>query len=156
MTRSNALRRAAALAALCLAATSHAVPAGNNGYDPKADPAAALKAAEAEAKAGGKLVLVEAGGAWCRWCWAMDAFLKKNPDLETTLESEFVKVKVYYGDENENKAFFATLPKAKGYPQFWIVDADGKVLQSVDTGKLEDGKDSYDRAAFQRFLREKK
>ena len=156
MTRPTLLRRAAALAALLVAAAVHALPAGNNGYDPKADPAAALKAAESEARSSGRQVLVEAGGAWCRWCWAMDAFLDKNPDIEAGLEKSFVKVKVYYGDENENKAFFATLPKAKGYPHFWIVDADGKVLQSVDTGKLEDGKSSYDREAFARFLRERR
>ena len=156
MTRLTALRRAAAVATLLAAAASHALPPGNNGYDPKADPVAALKAAEAEAHASGRQVLVEAGGAWCRWCWAMDAFLNKNPDIEADLEKTFVKVKVYYGDENENKAFFATLPKARGYPHFWIVDADGKVLQSVDTGKLEDGKSSYDREAFARFLRERK
>ena len=152
----DVLRRTAAVAAVLAAAAAHAVPAGNNGYDPAADPAAALQAAEAQARAGGKLVLVEAGGAWCRWCWAMDAFLHKNPDIESELEKSFVKVKVYYGDENENKAFFAQLPRAKGYPHFWIVDAGGKVLQSVDTGKLEDGKDSYDRDAFLRFLRDKR
>ena len=156
MTRLTALRRAAAVVTLLAAAASHALPPGNNGYDPKADPAAALRAAEGQARASGRLVLVEAGGAWCRWCWAMDAFLAKNPDLEATLEKEFVKVKAYYGDENDNKAFFATLPKARGYPHFWIVDADGKVLESVDTGKLEDGKSSYDREAFARFLRDRK
>ena len=85
----------------------------------------------------------------------MDAFLRRNPDIDAELAKSFVKVKVYFGDENPNKAFFAQLPRAKGYPHFWILDAGGKVLQSVDTGKLEDGKDSYDRDAFLRFLREK-
>ena len=105
---------------------------------------------------GGKLVLVEAGGAWCRWCWAIDSFLRANPDVQSEFDKTFVRVKVYYGDQNPNRAYFATLPKAKGYPHFWILDADGQVLQSVNTGKLEDGKDSYDKAAFLKFIRERK
>ena len=144
--------------ACALACATVATPAqvhGNNGYDPAADPFAAVRAGEAQAKASGKLVLVEAGGAWCRWCWAIDSFLRANPDVQAEFDQTFVRVKVYFGDENANRAFFATLPKATGYPYFWILGADGQLLHAVRTGKLEDGKDSYDKAAFLKFIRER-
>lgn len=144
---------AAAVLVLSAAAASAQVR-GNNGYDPAADPFAALHATQAQARSAGKLVLVEAGGAWCRWCWAIDSFLRANPDVQSEFDKTFVRVKVYFGEENANASFFATLPKARGYPHFWILSADGKVLQSVDTGRLEDGKDSYDRTAFLKFIRE--
>lgn len=148
------------LATLLLAATlaggASAQVRGNNGYDPAADPVAALHAGAAKARADGRLVLVEAGGAWCRWCWAIDSFLRANPDVQAEFDKTFVRVKVYFGDENTNAAFFATLPRARGYPHFWILDAEGHLLQSVGTGKLEDGKDSYDREAFLKFIRERR
>jgi hypothetical protein len=142
-------------ALLCAALATHAQVRGNNGYDSAADPFASVRAGEAQAKAGDKLVLVEAGGAWCRWCWAIDSFLRANPDVQSEFDKTFVRVKVYFGDENANRAFFATLPKATGYPYFWILGADGKLLHSVSTGKLEDGKDSYDKTAFLKFIRDK-
>ncbi len=150
------LFRIAAAAVLLGAPAAFAQVRGNNGYDPAVDPVAALHAGEAQAQASGRLVLVEAGGAWCRWCWAIDAFLRANPDVQAEFDKTFVRVKVYFGDENSNRAFFATLPRAHGYPHFWILSPDGKMLQSVDTGKLEDGKDSYDKAAFLAFIRERR
>jgi hypothetical protein len=142
-----------AAAALLLASASPAQVRGNNGYDPGADPFAALTRAEAQARDAGKLVIVEAGGAWCRWCWAIDSFMRANPDVQAEFDRKFVRVKVYFGDENDNHAFFATLPHAKGYPHFWVLRADGRLLESVDTGPLEDGKDSYDKDAFLKFIR---
>ncbi len=138
------------------AAGANAQVRGNNGYDPAADPFAALKASEAQAAASGRLVLVEAGGAWCRWCWAIDSFLRANPDVQGEFDHAFVRTKVYFGGENANRAFFATLPAARGYPHFWILSPEGQVLASVDTGKLEDGKDSYDKAAFLKFIRDRR
>jgi hypothetical protein len=152
MKRLASLLTAAAL--LCAAASAPAQVRGNNGYDPAADPVAALHAGEEQASASGRLVLVEAGGAWCRWCWAIDAFLRNNPDVQAEFDRRFVRVKVYWGDENQNRAFFATLPKAKGYPHFWILSTDGKVIESVNTGTLEDGKDGYDRERFLAFIRQ--
>ncbi len=79
-----------------------------------------------------------------------------DPDVRAEFDKTFVRVKVYYGGENPNVAFFALLPKAAGYPHFWILSADGRLLESVHTGKLEDGKDSYDKAAFVKFIRERR
>jgi len=122
------------------------------GYDPSADPFALLEAAKGEATADNKLILVVAGGEWCIWCHYLNAFLAGNEDVSHALKDRFVVAKIYYGDETDNDAFFATLPAAVGYPHFWIVAADGNVLESQNTLPLEDGGKSYDKAAFLAFI----
>ncbi len=140
---------------LALAGTAHAAPAsdGNDhGYDPAANPFAALKAAEAEAGTSGRRVLLEAGGAWCRWCREFDRFLALNPDLDAQLAHKFVKVKVYVGEDDMNEVFFSLLPPFKGLPTFWLIDPDGTVRWTDVADAFQDGHDHYDRTVIQRFL----
>jgi thioredoxin-related protein len=124
------------------------------GYDPKANPFDGLASAVKRADAEHKLVLLIAGGDWCVWCHYLHAFLADNRDLDAALHEVFVVEHVYIGDENKNEAFFATLPKAAGYPHFWIFAGSGELLKSQRTNVLEDGKKSYERAAFTRFIGE--
>jgi thioredoxin-related protein len=124
------------------------------GYDAKANPDVALSRALAEAKASKRKVLVVAGGEWCSWCHYLEAFLKKNPAIDGELHRAFVPVKVYFGEENKNATFFSRLPKANGYPHFWVIAADGKVLKSVNTATLEDGGKSYDKKQFLKFIQD--
>jgi hypothetical protein len=98
-------------------------------------------------------VLVIAGGDWCRWCLALDKFVSDDPEVKTSLDAAFVTVHAYYGDENENQAFFSRLPEADGYPHFWVLDSDGGLIRSVSTAGLEDGDDGYNKAAFLEFIR---
>jgi thiol:disulfide interchange protein len=140
-----------ALAALLLLAAAQA-SAQTIGYDPAADPFEQLAAAEAEARAQDKPILVIAGGEWCIWCHYLDRFLHDEAELDAALHETFVVVKAYYGDETDNQAFFDTLPEAIGYPHFWILAADGSVLESQNTLPLEDGDKSYDPARFRAFI----
>ena len=81
----------------------------------------------------------------------MDTFLHENEDVKSELERSFVTLKVYAGDENENGAFFETLPPAPGYPHFWVLDKDG-IAHSIDTGPLESGDNDYDKTTFLAML----
>ncbi len=137
-----------------LAVPGHADNSGNAGYDPAANAQAALATALAQAKAENKRVLIVAGGDWCRWCLILNTFWDNNPDTKAERDQAFVLLKVYVGDQNPNKEFFAKLPKAKGYPHFWVLGADGKVIQSVNTGGLENGKNSYDKEKVSAFIKE--
>ena len=139
----------------CISAALMCVPAwaqNDLGYDPVADPFAVLNEARAAAVEHDKLVLVIAGGEWCIWCHYLNAFLEDNPDIEQAFKEVFVTVKVYFGDEADNSAFFAMLPEAVGYPHFWVIGADGEVLVSQNTLPLEDGAKSYDRDRFMAFV----
>lgn len=122
------------------------------GYDPKADPFVQYHDAVAQAQAQNKLVLIIAGGDWCRWCHVLNKFVSSNDDVESALNDTFVVMKVYVGDENYNEFFFSQLPQARGAPHFWIVAPDRNVLSSQSTGAFEHGKRGYDKHEFLEFI----
>jgi thiol:disulfide interchange protein len=149
----STLRRCSIAAAAVAALLSGSLARAEDiGYDAKANPFDELTSAVKRAGAEHKLVLLIAGGDWCIWCHYLHAFLDRNADLDTALHEVFVVQQVYSGDDNRNEPFFATLPKAGGYPHFWIIGARGEVLKSQRTDVLEDGDKSYDHAAFARFI----
>jgi len=139
----------ATLALLALAATSHAADLG---YDPEADPFTQYQEAIAAAAAADKLVLIIAGGDWCRWCHVLNRFVENNEEIEQRLDDTFVVMKVYVGPGNFNELFFSQLPQAYGAPHFWIVSPEREVLASQSTAKLERGKSTYDKASFLAFI----
>ena len=138
-----------AMLSLCLAAAGRAADIG---YDPRANPFDELAAAVAGADAEDKLVLLISGGDWCIWCHYLYEFLESHDDIDAALHDVFVVAKVYVGDENRNKEFFATLPEAAGAPHFWILSSKGELLKSQPTVVLEDGGKSYDEAKFRKFV----
>jgi thiol:disulfide interchange protein len=147
MSKSTLLAVAALGAALAMAQ-----PKKNIGYDPRANASEQLDSAVAAAKADDKLVLLISGGDWCIWCHYLAAFLERETALDAALHEVFVVQKVYVGDENMNKEFFARLPKAAGAPHFWVLSSGGELKASQDTLPLEDGDKSYDRAKFTAFI----
>ena len=141
-----------AVAAISLAAHAAAQPKKDIGYDPRANAFEQRAAAVAEAAAADKLVLLISGGDWCSWCHYLAAFLEHEEAIDAALHDVFVVQKVYVGDENMNKEFFAGLPAAAGAPHFWVLSAGGELLASQNTLPLEDGDKSYDRAKFLAFI----
>ena len=118
-----------AAAAFALGATvAAAQPKKDIGYDPRANAFEQLDSAVAKAAAEDKLVLLISGGDWCIWCHYLAAFLERENALDAALHEVFVVQKVYVGDENMNKEFFARLPKAAGAPHFWVLSRDGRGL----------------------------
>lgn len=126
--------------------------AASLGYDPKADPFEQYHVAISVAEADKKLVLVIAGGDWCRWCHVLNRFFTRNADVEAGLHDAFVVVKVYVGDENYNEDFFSQLPAARGAPHFWIISPERNVLSSQSTAAFERGKNGYDKREFLGFI----
>ena len=149
MSKSLLLAAAACLLGAGLAA---AQPKKDIGYDPRANAFEQLDSAVAAARAEDKLVLLISGGDWCVWCHYLAAFLEREPALDAALHDVFVVQKVYVGDENLNKEFFARLPTAAGAPHVWVLSSGGELKASQDTLPLEDGAKSYDRAKFQAFV----
>lgn len=109
-------------------------------YDEKRDPAADLTAAVTRAKAENKRILVEVGGEWCVWCKYLDAFLVKDAKARTAMADAFVVMKVNWSPDNKNESFLGAYPAAEGYPQFYILESDGKLLKAVETSQFEKGK----------------
>jgi thiol:disulfide interchange protein len=122
-------------------------------FDPARDPARDLEKALQMARTTRRRVLAEVGGEWCTWCHIMDRFFAANPDLQKIRDANFIVLKINFSKENQNKAFLARWPKVAGYPHFFVLDANGRLLQSQDTSVLEAAKD-YDPIAFRAFLLE--
>jgi thioredoxin-related protein len=122
-------------------------------YSPARNADQDIKDAVAEAGRTGKRVLLEVGGDWCIWCHHMDDFFEQHPELLTLREKNFIMVKINYSDENKNEQVLSRYPPVKGYPHIFVLERDGKLLQSQDTGKLEEGK-SYNLDKFMAFLKE--
>jgi thiol:disulfide interchange protein len=122
-------------------------------FDPARDPARDLETALQMARTTRRRVLAEVGGEWCTWCHIMDRFFASNPDLAKIRDANFIVLKINFSKENQNHAFLSRWPKVAGYPHFFVLDANGRLLQSQDTSVLEAAKD-YDPIAFRAFLLE--
>jgi Thioredoxin-like len=126
--------------------------AADLGYDREADPFDQYHQAIDQAAATNKLVLIVAGGDWCRWCHVLNRFVASNEDVEARLNDTFVVMKVYVGPGNFNELFFSQLPEAYGAPHFWTVSPQREVLASQSTAKLERGNSTYDKESFLAFI----
>ena len=134
------------------AADLAAVAALNAAFDPLRDPASDLETAKAEARRGGKRIMLDVGGEWCSWCHLLDKFVEEDAQIRGFRDANFVWLKVNYSEENENKTFLSAYPRIKGYPHLFVLDADGRLLHSQFTGELEKGT-GYDRGKVFDFLK---
>jgi thiol:disulfide interchange protein len=121
-------------------------------FNPAADSFKDLEAAKAEARASGRRIILDVGGNWCPWCHRLHTFWDAQKDLKDQRDKGFVFVLVNFSKDNKNEAFLAQFPKVPGYPHFFVLDADGKLLQSQDTGILEEGK-GYSAEKIAAFLK---
>ncbi len=136
-----------------LAAKAPAVAAAKAGpFDPARDSFKDLKAAKAEAKRSGRRILLDVGGNWCPWCMKLHAFWDAQKELKAQRDQGFVFVLVNFSKDSKNEKFLAQFPKVKGYPHFFVLDSAGKLLQSQDTGVLEEG-DGYSADKIAAFLK---
>ena len=146
--RDRARLIAIALLGFAIAATAADLPSR---FDPSRDAAADVAQAIALANARGKHVIVDVGGEWCSWCHILDRFIAGNPDVRSLIDAKYIWVKVNFSKENRNEALLARWPKVAGYPHLFVLDANGRLLHSQDTGRLESG-NGYDRRKFVAML----
>jgi thioredoxin-related protein len=125
------------------------IPVGE--YDPKRNAAQDIQDAIKEAQRTHKRILLEVGGEWCGWCHTLDGFFQASRDLLLLRDKNFVTVKINFSGDNENKELLSGYPPIPGYPHIFVLDAEGKLLQSQDTSVLESGK-SYNLDKLAAFL----
>jgi thioredoxin-related protein len=122
-------------------------------YDPKRNAAQDVDDAVKEAQRTHRRILLEVGGDWCSWCHTLDGFFDAHPDLIQLRDKNFVTVKVNFSEENENKDVLSRYGPIESFPHLLVLDADGKLLLSQETGALESGK-SYNLEKLTAFLKE--
>ena len=118
--------------------SSHYTPVTK--FDPARNPAKDLEAAIEEAKRSDKRILLDVGGEWCIWCHRIDYFIENNEDIKNFINENFIVLKINFSKENQNEKFLSKYPKIPGYPHLFVLDKNGKLLHSQDTGLLEEGK----------------
>ena len=146
--------RITTMLAVCIAASFAANSFSANHadkFDPKRDAAKDIHDAVVKAKLTGKRVLLDVGGEWCIWCHRLDTLFATHPDLNTFLHEHFVVVKVNYSKENKNEKLLSHYPKIPGYPHIFVLESEGSLLCSQDTGELESGK-GHDPGKVMAFL----
>ena len=121
-------------------------------FDPTRDAVKDIADAIVEAKRTGKRILLDVGGDWCIWCHKLDSFFEENQDINEFLHENFIVVKINYSKENKNEAVLSQYPKVAGYPHLFVLDSDGILLHSQNTGDLESG-DHHDRDKIFTFLK---
>jgi thioredoxin-related protein len=125
-----------------------------NVYNPNADAKSDLKQAIAKAKAENKHVLIQVGGNWCPWCIKFHRFATTDAKIDSTIKADYVYLLLNYSRENKNLDVLATLqyPQRFGFPVFVILDGNGNLLHTQDSGLLEFDK-GYDQKKVLTFLR---
>ncbi|HEY6953281.1 MAG TPA: thioredoxin family protein [Bacteroidota bacterium] len=108
-------------------------------FDPSRDASQDIANAILLAQKEGKRILLDVGGEWCSWCHKLDKFFLDNKDVADFLSQHFVVVKVNYSKENKNEKVLSVYPPINGYPHLFVLENDGKLLHSQDTGELESG-----------------
>lgn len=120
-------------------------------FDPTRNPFDDLKIAVDSAIESNKKIILDVGGEWCIWCHRIDAFMNNTEEIKSLLKENFIIVKINFSKENKNEKFLSQYPAVEGYPHFFVLDNDGNLLHSQNTGELEKDKD-YDKEKFITFL----
>lgn len=148
---------------LACAATLVAAPEypklGPDVYDTKADGNAQVADALARASTSHKHVLLMFGANWCIWCHRLHTTFTQNADVARALNAGYELVLIDVNKRNgsaRNAEVDARYghPTKLGLPVLVVLDANGKVLTTQDTGALEDGKSAHDPAKVLAFLRQ--
>jgi thiol:disulfide interchange protein len=144
-------RAAAALLTILVSAVAFAA---DKPFDPKRDPAQDLAAAEAQAQAAHKNILLDVGGNWCGWCLVLDRFVHEQPEVRARLD-RFVVVHVNWSMDNRNDAFLSRYGKPNAFPYYFVLSPEGKLLKAQSTDVFEtDHKlgDGYSAEQLEKFF----
>lgn len=120
-------------------------------FDPNRDPFEDLKITIEKAEQSDKRIILDIGGEWCIWCHRIDAFMQNTDEVKSLLEENYILLKVNFSKENKNEKFLSNYPSIDGYPHFFVLEKDGTLLHSQNTGELEKDKD-YSKEKFVEFL----
>jgi thiol:disulfide interchange protein len=131
---------------------------GSDIYDRQADGTTQIAAALVQAKAEHKRVLLKLGANWCVWCHRLSATFHESKPVAQELADNFVLVLIDVNHRNGKSRNDAVNekygnPVQFGLPVLLVLDEDGRLLTTQETGALEDGGQAHDPAKILAFLR---
>jgi len=121
-------------------------------FDPSRNSSEDLRKAVDEAEKSNKRIILDVGGDWCIWCHRIDDFIKKNEEINTFLNENFILIKINFSKDNKNEEFLSQYPEIPGYPHFFVLEKNGELLHSQNTGDLEENK-GYSEEKMMTFLK---
>lgn len=130
-------------------------------YDDTADPVEQIQEAIEKAKAENKYVICQVGGNWCPWCLKFAAYISSDEEISKLIDENFVYTHINVRLKNPETGKTEILkdamdmignPTRFGYPVMVVLDQNGEVVHTQDSGYLEDG-DSYNRDKVMRFFK---
>ncbi len=109
-------------------------------YNENADAAKEIADALALAKKEDKRVLLQFGANWCGWCHKLHKLCQTDTYIAAKLKEAYVVVlvDVNKGHNSDINKQYGN-PTRFGLPAIVILNADGMILTTQDTGKLEEG-----------------
>ncbi len=130
-------------------------------YDETINPSTQITEAVAKASANGKFVVAQLGGNWCKWCIRFAKFVDADPEIKRIVDDNYEFIHVNYNPRNtetdvDQSATEAALKKLGnpvrfGYPVLVVLDGEGNVIHTQDSGFLESG-EGYDKEKVKRFF----
>ena len=142
-----------------LAAAPEYPARGPDIYDVAADGSALIHAAQEQARAGHRRVLLDFGANWCPWCHALHRLFTTDEPVRRVLADRYIVVMIDVNRRHgvaRNAAVNAQFgdPVRFGLPVLVVIDADGHPLVTQETGALEkgDGTVAHDPAKVLAFL----
>lgn len=130
-------------------------------YDESINPDVQIADAVGKAQKEGKFVVAQLGGNWCKWCIRFARFVEGDPELKKYVDDNFEFIHVNYNPRSEEGAVDKEAtenalkklgnPVRFGYPVLVVLDSEGNVVHTQDSGLLESG-DGYDKEKVKRFF----
>ena len=124
-------------------------------YNPEADAQKDIDSLVNLATIENKNIIIQAGGNWCIWCLRFNNFIHSSAKISELLDQKYLYYHLNYSPENKNEVVFNKYAKDKGqefgYPFFIILNKNGEVLTSRESGNLELGK-GYDESKVLDFF----
>lgn len=150
---------AALLAIVALRAEPEYPKAGPDIYDTQADGMAQVNEAIRVAKMDQKHVLIVFGANWCVWCHRLHQLFENNSAVRRELKAHYVVVRIDVNHRDGKKRNDAVnerfgKPTQHGLPVLVVLDRNGHMLTTQETGALEDGKSAHDPEKVVAFLKQ--
>jgi thioredoxin-related protein len=111
-------------------------------YHPEENAEKQISNAVEEAKQQKKHVFIQIGGNWCIWCARFNDFISNDKKIDSLINDNYIVCHLNYSSENKNEKLLAKygFPQRFGFPVFLVLDGDGKLLHTQNSGYLEQGK----------------
>lgn len=124
-------------------------------YDPDSNAEKVVNQAIEKAKKENKHVFIQVGFNRCPWCRAFHKFINQDKEIDSIIQANYVKAKIYYGKSNQNPKMMKRLeyPNRFGFPVFVILDATGRRIHTQNSAYLEEGK-GYKRKEVIKFFKQ--